>query len=493
MRIRLQYSLLTLLGLTTVCAVVIAFVIVPWRHEKQQDEIMARLEAHRANEDHYLWDLHKNDDGSFDVVYRSNSPQDFQLFIDLANGSERIRSLALTAEGINDEQLAKLKQLPKLEELYFEDCDCTEARMQILNTLPLKELEFRNLNNVAFQTWPIQPRLESLKFWMMPDFAAPPLKLLALPSLRELNCDSCPKYVEIDSCPALENLWLSTFDDENPTTLKLSNLPKLNTIWMLNEIFHAESQLQELPALQKLTIRAAGFPLFQNLALQNLRVFEAFHSDKLSANAIEKLLRLPQLEEISFGADWQAAEIEALQVPLLHRLLRLELSATHSRGGSLLIPEGLARRFIRQCPALQMLKIQLQDASDELLRELAQLPNLGYLELNVQGKIGDLSVLRDCKQLTRIQLHFKEFSPERISELNDLQQLEYLEFSHNGAEDIDLAALNPRPKLTVHYNHSSHKQNFPILQPHSKVPLRIQFNCNPGVVHGVTPPTTKSP
>ena len=43
MRFRLQYSLLTLLVLTSVCAVVVAYVVVPWRNEKRQNEIIERL------------------------------------------------------------------------------------------------------------------------------------------------------------------------------------------------------------------------------------------------------------------------------------------------------------------------------------------------------------------------------------------------------------------------------------------------------------------
>lgn len=491
MKFRLQYSLLTLLVLTMVCAAVVAYVVVPWRHEKRQNEIIERLKAHDA----YHFHISAGDEkGTYNFQHASDDPTTLQFFIDNTDGCDRIHTIQLEYECYNEKQLAKLSQLPKLTKLDLRSNAINEARMQILRELPLKELQFLMWESAAFETWPLQPRLETFRLSYGPDFAAPPLQLKAHPRLRELHIESCPHDVVIESCPELQTLNLyHPYDDASSATLKLKNLPKLESLSLTFENLHPESMIEEFTRLKKLSIRSEIFPLIEKHRLENLTSFrENSFLVTLTPTQVDKILQLPQLEELSLQSNWDDFR-EGVRIPLMPQLHDLELRVPYTGKGKILVPEEVAIAFIRQSPSLQALKLPLQDVSEKLLQEIATLEQLRYVKLEVRGKIrGDLSVLRQCQKLYQLELDFSELTPEHVAQFNELKQIERLALHHRGEENIDMATLKPRPKLSVLYNHDYYTQNFPVMLPDRKAPLK-GFRCNTGMIQvapAATPPAS---
>jgi hypothetical protein len=489
MKFRLQYSLLTMLVLTAVCAVVVAYVVVPWRHEKHQTEIIERLKAHE--EFRYEFSENYEKKGTYRLEHEDSDPTTLQLFLDTAAGSDRIDSVGLEYECFTEEQLAKFHQLYKLERLEFKRNVINEARMRILRDLPLKEVEFYMPESASFETWPLQPQLEVFRMRFGVDFASPPLQLKSHPRLRELHIDSCPHDVAIESCPELQNLSLLPPYDDLPTKLKLKNLPKLESLALSFENLHPDSTIDEFPQLKKLSIRSEIFPLIEKHQLQNLTSFRenSFHVT-LTPAQVDKILRLPELEELSLQSNWNDFR-KGVPIPLMPQLHDLELRVPYTGQGKILVPEEVAIAFIRQSPSLQALKLPLQDVSAELLAEIATLEHLCYVKLEVRGKIrGDLSVLRQCQKLYNLELDFKELTPEHIAQFNELHQIERLTLHHRGEESIVMTTLKPRPKLSVLYNHDYYTQSFPVMLPDSKAPMRI-FRCNGGMIN-VAPAATQT-
>lgn len=489
MKFRLQYSLLTLILLTSVCAVVMAYVVIPWRHEKRQTEIIERL---KANEDLRFEFFEADKKGTYQLEHSSGDPTTLQFFVDTAVGSDRIHSIRLQGECYTEEQLAKFSRLHNLSKLELRSNAINEARMQILRKLPLKELIFDMPDDASFKTWPLQPQLEALRLRFAVDFPAPPLRLVAHPRLRELGLDSCPHDVEIESCLELQQLYLYPPYDDQPTRLKLRNLPKLESLTLLIENLQSESTIEEFAQLSKLNIRSELFSIFENHQLQNLTNFTAdSFFTSLKPTQVEKILRLPQLENLNLQANWQDYS-GGLRIPLMPQLHDLELREARARNGHILVPERLAIALLRQSPSLQSVKLPLQDLSAALLEAIATLEHLSYIHLDVRGKIhGDLSVLRRCSKLYKLELSFNELTAEHFAQVNELKQIENLHFHHRGEQEIEMAALRARPKLGVQYNHDYYTQNFPIMLPDRKAPLRI-FRCNGGAM-GSTAPTTTSP
>jgi hypothetical protein len=485
MKFRLQYSLLTLIVVTTLCAVVVAYVVVPWRHEKRQTEIIELLKAHNDNQ----YNLYEGDKiNSYVFNHSSFSSESLQFFVDHMQDCDRIHTVRLDYECFTDDQLAKLKQLPKLTRLELENCALNEARMQILGSMSLKELQLTYLESISFSAWPLQPLLESFSLrFIIQDYSAPPLKLVSHPRLRVLEIDSCPQSMHIESCLKLTHLKLSPPAEDQFTTLKLTNLPHLEELSLSFEDKPVEFQIAELPALQSLSIDAELFQFFSNHPLSNLREFTCRSDHSLNPTELAQILQFPKLERLVLRANWAEYERANLPIPLLPKLQDLNLSEAW-RMGKFHIPEQIAIRFLRQCPALQSLYFPLEDASDEFFAEVAKLPELRHLCLHVQGKVGDLSVLSNCKKLEDLELSFFDLPPSRIADFNKLNQIKKLNLHHHGTEDIEMAALQARPKLAVHYNRNVYTNSFPVMLPDRKAPLRDAFK---NVAPAETAPATQ--
>lgn len=468
MIIRLQYSLLTLLLLTTACAAVIAFVVVPWRYEKHQDEIIERLKAHKDYQQYLNFESKTN---SYTFHHWTN-PKGLQFFIDNMEDCDRISTIEFENKCFNDQQFAKLQQLQRLDRLKLERCAINEIHMKILRGLPLKELHLNSLYSIPFSTWPIQPRLESFILRWSPIQPAPPLELDSHPRLRVLEIDSCPTYVTIDSCNGLTQLSLSQPAEVTSTTIHLKNLPRLESLSLSFDANVTKFQLQEFPKLQRLSINAELFRYFQNHELQNLKEFSCGNFNSLNSAELLKILKLPQLEKLILRANRSEDVKSDMRIPQLSRLQELHLLKGSSRERKIIVPEELAIRFVRQSPALESLKLPLKDVSNELLQEISKLQELRDISLDVQGEIGDLSVLNNCKKLYQLELTFLDLPPERIADINKLTQIERLIFRNRGITDIDMSTLQSRPKFGACYNYGYHTTNFPIMVPdhHAKFP-----------------------
>lgn len=469
MRFRLQYSILSLLLVTTACAVVIAYVVVPWRHKVRQEEIISRLKSHKEYQPYFNFESKTN---SYTFLHWTN-PKSLQFFIDNMEDCDRISTIEFENECFNDQQLAKLLQLQRLDRLKLERCAINENRMNILCGLPLQELRFHSLASLSFSTWPIQPRLESLILSYSPAHPAPPLQLVSHPRLRVLEIDSCPTNMTIDSCRELTDLRLSPPAEKTSTTIHLKNLPRLKSLSLSFDANVTNFQHEEFPALQRLSINAELFQYFQNDQFQNLKEFSCENFNSLTSAELLKILKLPQLEKLFLRPNWPESVKSDMSIPRLSRLQELNLVAGSSREGKILVPEELASRFVRQSSALESLKLALKNASNELLVEISKLQELRELSLDVQGDIGDLSVLNNCKKLKQLELTFLDLPQARIADFNKLTLVERLILRHRGITDIDMSTLQSRPKFAAHYNFELHTTNFPIMLPPHKVKVPV--------------------
>ncbi len=259
MKFRLQYSLLTLLLLMSACAVVVAYVVMPWKHEREQSELIERLKNYdqgvyvlseeRISEFGESLEITKN---SYELMHWGREPKQLEFFLEHAAKCERVNAVKFKYDNFTTEQLAKLRSLPRLERFTLESSYLDEERMQILGKMPLKEMHLEPSHVYSFEKWPIQSELESLTLNAAHTIEFPPLQLNGHLKFQQLHLQGLPKILSLENCPELKILDLEYPFNGDPIELCLRNLPKLERLSLDDTSLLPQSRIEELPALREL-------------------------------------------------------------------------------------------------------------------------------------------------------------------------------------------------------------------------------------------------
>lgn len=411
MKFRLQYSLLTMLAMTAVCSIVAAYFVIPWRYHAEQMELHEKLKIYHHGVYNILGDArHDPEAKTYIFEYYGAVPKYLDYFLELAPKCDLIHEVTLKSDHFTTDQLDKLRLLPHLDSLILKDCDIDEARMRVIGKMPLKKLQLRVGNKADFQTWPIQPTLEWMSWEAAHKAEFFPLQIIGHQKLQELSLQGLPKVLKLENCPELKEVNIGYPFENNPIELHLQDLPKLESLSLGYGIpLQPESRVEELPALRELVVDASAFKYFQHLELSQLRKLSCLMgcTTTLNKEAVEKILKLSEIQALSLEADWRDCINKSLRVPLMPKLTYLQLES-FSVDGTWILPDELVIQFLRQSPSLISLRLYVENLSNQLIAEIAKHEKLEglYLQTRDTGKIGDLSLLRKRK-LSSLYLNYQ--------------------------------------------------------------------------------------
>jgi len=440
MKFRLQYSLLTLLLLTTVCAVVVVYVVVPWRHRLRQDEIWTRLSS-KAN-----LKIYQTPEGDSDLktieIFRDQAMVRF--LIDNMEDCERIAAISLYGDTFSDEDLQQLARLKNLHRIDLHDCPLSQKRMQILSELPLTTLNLQQLTCQDFQRL-VLPRT---------------LKHLCLSSIYGWHHfpgrptgEPWPRKFIIDNLPDLESLHLHfTGTSTQDTTIQLGDIPRLKNLFLMVDHPAPESRIGSLPSIEEIHISQRFWPQIRQHSLSQIKKLTlAGRVVPFELADFKKILALPNLEELQLSILLPSLEAENLVVPKLPNLRDLSLNPWSIEYDEQKFSAELLTKIVLQAPKLDSMFVSVDKIHDALLTAIATRPMIQELRIGSRQCQASLAVLSKCEKLQDLYLRFP-LRNEHMLDLNQLQHLTELHLMDDENKALNLKLLKPRPNLKGRFN-----------------------------------------
>jgi hypothetical protein len=439
MRIRLQYSLLTLLVLTTVCAVVIVYVIVPWRYRVRQEEIWTRLQA-KANAK--TFSIRESESGGYSIHLSDKGMVRFLL--DNMEDCERITSIGLEKDCFSDKDLQQFDRLKKLRRISLGHCMLSQHRMQILSELPLTELSLRQLICKDFQHLTL-PRtlkhlfLDSIYGWH--HFPAKP------------EGDPWPRTFVLDQLPELESLhfWM-TGTRSKDTTIQLGDMPRLKRLLLLVDHPAPESRIGTLPSVEDLHISQGFWPKIRQQSLSQLKKLSLAGRDvPFELTDLKKILLLPHLEELQLSIEISALEAGMMVIPELPHLRKLTLNSFSIDFNEQQIPSELLTKILLRASALESMFVSVDKIDADLLAAIASRPLVRELRIESRQCQASLAVLGKCDKLQQLYLQFP-LRNEHLLQLNQLPYLTELYLKDDENDTLDFKLLKQRENWRGEFN-----------------------------------------
>ncbi len=151
-----------------------------------------------------------------------------------------------------------------------------------------------------------------------------------------------------------------------------------------------------------------AFEFFRHHQLEKLQELSIPIGWQLNRTAVQRVLSLPELQKLAIEADWKDCADNDISIPPLPKLKELCLFGKYGNKKRH-FPDQLLIQFLGQTPALEVLVLYVENASDEVLQAIVRLENLEtlYIFLGDHGTHGDLSVLLKSKKLRSFSLNGK--------------------------------------------------------------------------------------
>lgn len=323
---------------------------------------------------------------------------------------------AISLEGaiFNDEYLAQIKDLKKLESVTINNSEIKDPTLEMLSKLPeLKTLDLRRdlkLNNDSLEIIPKMPKLENLYIYYN-TFTTSGIKKLTKPVMAPAL-----KVVDVRGCPDISNLGAK----------HLSKIPTLEEVYFRGIIDN--SGVEKLSAAPKLRfiefqdcndINSQSVEFFKKMpSLKGLRFFRCKGLDDA---AIQGLASIPftrlELRDLNLSNE----ALKALkEIKTIRELELSELPGVTADG----LSEFLGA--LGEMDAIRFFTIPLDDKGIALIAE--KLPNLKQLTARAVALSGNgIDSILKLNKLQELDLRDNEgLTPDALLKLGQLKSLKRL-------------------------------------------------------------------